>query len=230
MNSVQTVTLNNAPSQNWVGCTVRTPRTQIARTLRAQCPCRGRCCAHTARAVPMSWALLRAQQACRAHVARAASASRAHAGRALVATRPGSLPPRSRPHFDVATPRQPESCRDIKSVSRHHPDHSMSRHQIGVATSFLLPSPSQVATSRPGLDLPGDEPMSRHHFHVATSFLPTVGFPGRDTKIPGRDLPHNRPCCDIKSMSRRRFFPTKAYQVATPLPVATSACRDLQTR
>ena len=44
--------------------------------------------AHTARVVPMSWALLRAQQACRARVA---SAVRVHAGRELVATRPGSL-------------------------------------------------------------------------------------------------------------------------------------------
>ena len=113
-------------------------------------------------------------------------------------------------------------CRDTKAAR------IMSRHQIGVATSFLLPSPSQVATSRPGRDLPGDEPMSRHQFHVATSFLPTVGFPGRDTKIPGRDLPHSRSCRDIKSMSRRHFCPTKAHKVATPLPVATSKLgRDL---
>ena len=49
---------------------------------------------HTARAVPMSWALLCAQQACRAHVERAASAGRAHAGRALVATRPGCDAPK----------------------------------------------------------------------------------------------------------------------------------------
>ena len=60
--------------------------------------------------------------------------------------------------------------------------------------------------------------MSRHQFYVATSFLPTMGFPGRDTKIPGRDLPHCRPCRDIKSMSRRRFRLAKAYQIATPLP------------
>ena len=60
--------------------------------------------------------------------------------------------------------------------------------------------------------------MSRHQFYVATSFLPIVRFLGRDTKIPGRDLPHCRPCRDIKSMSRRRFRPAKADQVATPLP------------
>ena len=91
-------------------------------------------CVHTVRAVPMSWALLRAQQACRAHVASSASAGRAHAGHALVATRPGSLPPGrdltsmsrhqgSQNH--VATSNrcrdttQTTPCRDIKSVSRH---------------------------------------------------------------------------------------------------------------
>ena len=168
--------------------------------------------AHIARAVPRSWALLRAHQAGRAHVARTASAGRVHAGCALVATRPCSLPPSrdltsmsrhqgSQNH--VATSNrcryttQTTPCRDIKSVSRNHPGYSMSRHKIGVATSFLLPSPIQVATSRPGRNLPGDEPMSRHHFHVATSFLPTVGFPGRD-------LPHSRPCHDAVSAQQKQ--------------------------
>ena len=143
-------------TKNWVGCTLRTPRTQVARTLRAQCPCRGRCCAHSKL------------------VTRAASAGRAHAGCALVATRPSSLPrpgrdiaprsqppeqpsqvatsipcrdlpsaqlkpPRSRPQNGVATPTsmgQPEPCRDIKSVSRHHSGQSRSRPQIHVATPF----------------------------------------------------------------------------------------------
>ena len=88
--------------------------------------------AHTARAMPMSWALLCAQQACRVHVMRAASAGRAHAGRALVATRPGSLPP----------------GRDLTSMSRHQGS------QNHVATSnrcrdIVSPaqSPSQVVTS-----------------------------------------------------------------------------------
>ena len=142
MNSVheqlpQTVTANSALNQNWVGCTVRTPRTQVA---------------HTARAVPRSWALLRAQQAGRAHVARTASAGHAHAGRALVATRPGSLHPGrdltsmsrhqgSQNH--VATSNrchdttQTTPCRDIKSVSRHRfscPTQARWRHQDQVAT------------------------------------------------------------------------------------------------
>ena len=127
-------------------------------------------------------------------------------------------------HAQAACPQVATSlrCRDTKAAR------IMSRHQIGVTTP---PRPHHVATPprqlhvatsnrcrdivspdqpKPGRDLPGDEPMSRHQFHVAISFLPIVGFPGRETKIPGRDLPHSRPCCDIKSMSRRRFFPTKA--------------------
>ena len=75
----------------------------------------------------------------------------------------------------------------------------MSRHQIGVATPLR---PIQVATPKPGRDPPGGYPMSRHQFYVATSFLPTVGFPGRDTKNPGRDLPYCHPCRDLKMMSR----------------------------
>ena len=75
----------------------------------------------------------------------------------------------------------------------------MSRHQIDVATPLR---PIQVATPKPSRDPPGGYPMSRHQFYVATSFLPTVGFPGRDTKNPGRDLPHCHPCRDFKMMSQ----------------------------
>ena len=114
----------------------------------------------------------------------------------------------SRPHFDVATSRQPESCRDIKSVSRHHQNTSMSRHQIGVATSFLLPSLK-----------PGRHPMSRHQFHVATSWTTNL-------------------CRDIKFMSRHQFstgqvatsVPCRDLLVATSHSVAHVAtsisCRD----
>ena len=142
------MTANSALNQNWVGCTVRTPRTQVARTLSAQCPCRGRCYAHSKLVVHRS-------RACWACTCR---------------DTPRQPAPKSRPHFDVATSRQHESCRNIKSVSRHHPDHSMSRHQIGVATSFLLPSP-QAKSRRPFSRTrpPEVSPMSRHRFHVATS-------------------------------------------------------------
>ena len=65
--------------------------------------------------------------------------------------------------------------------------------------------------------------MSRHRLHVANSFLSIVGCPGRDTKNPGRDLPHCYPCRDLKMMSRPPFSPTKQIRsrhqngVATPL-------------
>ena len=149
--------------------------------------------------MPRSWALLRAQQAGRAHVAHTASACRAHIQRMSCACwacagldtprqpalgsdlKPRSrhiistsqvttsnqcrdqplLLPQKRPCCDPKpwsrhqiTTRQPESCRDIKSVSRHHSGHSMSRPQNGVATPFLLPSP------KPGRDfLSGSRPL-----------------------------------------------------------------------
>ena len=124
MNSVQTVTLNSALSQNWVGSTMRTPRTQVARAH----------CVHSAHVVGAAAHTASLSLACRAHVSRAARAGRAHAGRALVATRPGSLSPgrdltsMSRPQGSqnhVATSNrcrdttQTTPCRDIKSVSRH---------------------------------------------------------------------------------------------------------------
>ena len=77
---------------------------------------------HTECAVPMSWALLRAQQACRAHVARVASSGRAHAGRALVVT---SMSRHQGSQNHVTTSNrcrdttQTTPCCDIKSVSQH---------------------------------------------------------------------------------------------------------------
>ena len=141
------MTLNSALSQNWVGCTVRTPRTQVARTLRARCPCRGRCCAHNKLVERMS---------------RAQPAQVAHAGRALVATRPGSLPPScdltsmsrhqgSQNH--VATSNR---CRDTTQNALGRDLKTGSRHQTSCCQS------TQVATSiscrdltltRPGRDL-----------------------------------------------------------------------------
>ena len=147
LNSVQTVTLNSALSQNWVGCTMRTPRTQVARTLRAQCPCRGRCCAHNKLV---------------AHVAHAASAGRAHAGRALIATRPGSLPPshdltsmsrHQGSQNQVATSNrcrdttQNAPGRDLKTGSRHQ---TSCRQSTQVATSI---SCRDLMLTRPGRDL-----------------------------------------------------------------------------
>ena len=149
------MTANSALSQNWVGCTVRTPKTQVAHTLRVQCPSRGRCCAHNAKVTRMS----RAQPA---QAVRSACAGRAHNAQVAGACRDlpalPSQPPMSRRHFDVATSRQLESCRDIISVSRHR---------------LSCPASSQVApyvaTSISCRDLLDDQPMSRRQPHVATS-------------------------------------------------------------
>ena len=110
----------------------------------------------------------------------------------------------------------------------------MSRHQIGVATPLR---PLQVATSKRGHDIvsPAHPPsqVATSFFQVATFWSFTyvaTSFLCRDLVLahsgtsrlrhrnPCRDLPSCRPCRDIKSMSRRRFFPTKADQVATSLP------------
>ena len=138
MNSVQTVTLNSALSQNWVGCTVRTPRTQVARS------------AHVV-----------GTAACTASLSRA-SAGRAHAGSALVATRPGSLPPgrdltsMSRHQGNqnhVATSNrcrdttQKALGRDLKTGSRHQ---TSCRQSTQVATSI---SCHDLTLTRPGRDL-----------------------------------------------------------------------------
>ena len=116
-----------------------------------QNPCR----AHTVRAVPRSWALLRAQQAGRARSCAPV------ATQSLVTTpnfnRPGrdlklmSRPafalstetPLSRPKTLVATPNHHKAAR---TMSRHHSGQSRSRPQNGVTTPFLLPSP------KPGRD------------------------------------------------------------------------------
>ena len=109
--------------------------------------------AHIARAVPMSWALLHAQQACRSRSQR-----------------------RSRTCWACTcrdTPRQPApwSGRDIVLGRDLLEASPMSRHQIGVAKPLRT---IQVATSRRSRDtasLPTPLPMSRHQNDVATSSL-----------------------------------------------------------
>ena len=89
MNSVHEQCPNSDPKQCTVtklGCvhSAHTQKPGRESTLRAQCPGRGRCCARNAqvvgaaaRAMPRSWALLRAQPTGRAHVTGIASAGRA---------------------------------------------------------------------------------------------------------------------------------------------------------
>ena len=148
MNSVQTETLNSALSQNWVGCTVRTPRTQVACTLRSQCPCRGRCCTHSKLVAIMS----RPQPA---QVPRSTCAGRVHSTPVvgacrdllpLSSPRPGrDIISRSRPPGRLSQVATSIPCRDLPSAppklprslpqkwgrdtSFHRPARTMSRHQ-----------------------------------------------------------------------------------------------------
>ena len=140
MNSAQTVTLNSTLSQNWVGCTVRTPRTQVACTLRAQCPCRGHCCAHCKLVARMSHAQP-AQVAHSACAGRALSVRRSRAQRAQVA--------RSACAGRTLSVRR--SRAQPAQVARLAP-----RSWVHVATSFPCPAPCQVATSFLGRDLLDD--------------------------------------------------------------------------
>ena len=145
---------------------------------------------------------------------------------------------------DVATsfPPQAEQAR-----SRPQNDVATSSLTGQVTTSIpcrdLLDDQAYVATSSSCCDLNSQQARSRRQFHVATFWRLTYvatsiscrdlipahsGISKSRRQIPCRDLPHCRPCHDIKFMSRCRFFPTKADQVATSLP-----CHDLtpnQTR
>ena len=134
---------------------------------------------------------------------------------ALVATRPGSLP-------QVATSLR---CRDIKATR------IMSRHQISLATPFLLPSPKPGrgtrTRSRPSWRLPyvatsiscrnfvSQQARSRRQFYVATSWRLNL-------------------CRDIKSMSRPpTLSPMSRHQihVVTPfLPTVGFPGRDAKSQ
>ena len=139
MNSVQTVTLNSALSQNWVGCTVRTPRTQVVRSLPVQCPCRGRCCPHSKLVARM----LRVQ------LAQVARMLGLHLSRQAQAACP-----------QVATSLR---CRDIKAAK------IMSRHQIDVTTPLRTLQVATSKRGRDTKPPVANPPTSRRPFLVATS-------------------------------------------------------------
>ena len=210
MNSVheqlpKTVTANSALSQNWVGCTVCTPRTQVARTLRSQCLGRGRmsrppCLAQSTAQVVTSFPCRDLLEAIpcrditlvlRHHLSCPASSQVATSfpGRDFISR---SRPP-GRPTY-VATS---SSCRDLNSQQ------ARSRRQFHVATSWRL---TYVATSISCRNI-----TSAHNGHSRSQH-----------RNPCRGLPHCRPCRDINFMSRHCFCSTKTDQVATSLP-----CRDL---
>ena len=147
--------------QNWVGCTVRTPRTQVARTLRAQCPGRGRCCAHDRLVARMSCA----------QPAQVALSVRRSRNAQAVFPRPGCdiisklRPPRQLSQVATSIP-----CRDLPSAQpkppRSRPQKMGSRHQF------------QQARSRPQIDVAPILCSSHRNARVATRNL------GRDTKPP----------------------------------------------
>ena len=179
---------------------MRTPKTQVARTLRAQCPGRGRCCTHSRPVTRMS----RTQPAQDAHSACIGST---HSAQAVGASRDLLPLPSPRPGRDITSRSRPPGrpsqvatstpCRDLPSAQPKQPRSRPQKNGVATPISIGQAEPcrniksmsrhhsvqSQVATPKLGRDPPGGYPMSRHQFYVATSFLPIVGFPGRDTKI-----------------------------------------------
>ena len=138
-------------------------------------------CAYSAHFVGAAARTASRSRACRAHSQRRSRTCWACTCRDM----PRQPTPRSRPHFDVATSRQPESCCDSKSASRPQGSQNhvatsncchdikaakiMSQHQIDVATPLKT---LQVATSKRGRDTKppvANPPRSRHPFLVATS-------------------------------------------------------------
>ena len=221
MNSYPTVTANSALSQNWVGCTVRTPKIQVAGTLRVQCPCRGRWCAHS----KLVERMLCAQPT---QVARIAPRSWAHVATSL----PFPVkPPRSRHRFHVTTSWRPSLiatshwCRDIAQptqVATPEPGRDLLDDQVYVATSSSC------------CDLNSQQVWSRRQFPVATSWRLTYvttsiscrniasahnGHSRPRHRNPCRDLPHCRPCRDTVSAQQKQTRSRFHFLVATSLDV-----------
>ena len=135
------MSMNSYLNSDWKQCT----KSKLGWVHSAHTQSPGR--AHTARAVPKSWALLRVQRPCRAHSQRKPRVQRAQVTRiaprswAHVATSLPCpvLPPRSRRHFDVATSWRPSHvatshwCRDTVSPAQHQ---ARSRLHFEVATSW----------------------------------------------------------------------------------------------
>ena len=224
MNSVQTVTLNSALSQNWVGYTVCTPKAQVAHTLRAQCPCRGCCYAHSKLVASMSGAQ-------RAQVARIAPRSWAHVATSFLCPYPGQVVT-SFPGRDLL---EANPCRDIKLVSRHRSGNSRSRPPNGVATPFLCPAP------KPGRDIKTRSRPSWRLTYVATSIScrdiasATVRFPGHDAKsqvATSHTTTHvatSYPCRNAVSAQPKQTRSRLHFLVATSRPISTKPGRDLRS-
>ena len=103
-------------------------------------------------------------------------------------SRPASAPP---PEVPLSRPKTL-----VETPNHHKAARTMSRHQIGVATPFLLPSPKLGRNANP---------MSRLQFPIGQVA----------TLVPCRDLLDTNLCRDINFMSRPRFYPQWDFQVAT---------------
>ena len=138
-----------------------------------------------------------------------------HWSRHAQAACPRSRPQSSRSRHQTTT-RQPESCRDIKSVSRHQSGHSRSRRQPHVATSLLPNQTNQVVTSKMGsrLQFPTGQVVTSIPCRDLLSSLTTTNQVA--TSLLGRDLLETNLCRDIDFMSRPRSCPQWDFQVATP--------------
>ena len=161
--------------------------------------------AHSAHVVGVAARTASRSRACRAHNQR-----RSHACWACTCRdTPRQPAPRSRPHFDVTTSRQPKPCRDSNRCRDLKAARTMSRHQIDVVT------PRQPESCR---DI---KSMSRHHSEhsrlrpqngVATSSLLSPIHPGRDIHFlsrPHADQTRSQP----QVMSRPQFvFPRSPHE------------------
>ena len=118
--------------------------------------------------------------------------------------------PRSRPQSSrlrhQTTTRQPESCRDIKSVSRRQPH---------VATPLPPNQTNQVVTSKMGsrLQFPTCQVVTSIPCRDLLSSLTTTNQVA--TSLLVRDLLETNLCRDIDFMSRPRSCPQWDFQVAT---------------
>ena len=156
---------------------------------RAQCPCRGRCCAHNKLVARMSRTQL-------AQVSRSTCTGRAHSAQVVgAAARTTSWSRACRAHS------QRRSRAQRAQVARIVP-----RSWAHVATSFPCPAPGQVATSLPGRDV---NPMSRPPFCPTKTTQIATPISIRQAE----------PCRDIKSVSRHHSGQSRSRPqngVATP--------------
>ena len=162
---------------------MRTPKTQVARTLRAQCPGHGSCCAHNAQVACRSRAQ-RAQVARSACAGRALSVRRSRAQRAQVARsacagRALSVRRSRAQRAQVARSACAGRAHSAQVVGACRDLPALPSQTAQVATSWR---PSHVATSHWCRDTAQPTPGRDFKFHVATpSLLPSLK-PGRDTR------------------------------------------------